>query len=766
LSGVFCHVNLPSRGAVASSARLIDGRKAASWMFTRGDTESAARDSVTSLARWLKQQLAAAAVQADISICLDVDHAVCGWVTTAGVDDKSIKAAVRDAQNGEREDAGTATPANWLKVGDVDADLSVQPLAPPAETGRRGKAETAGTSGKGKGAVALSSSSVGARQRVAIVALPDLAARALADELDKLDVPVLRIATVWHLLAEAWDPSVRSADDVLAGQTSSTSVVAEQAAACSACILLDPRGRLLWSWQQQGRLLAAGSLRLAIRTPSTPMSSLAAAESGDDFTGSQSTPPAPAPAESLEVTSAEISRLTADWLGWAAQLGVAPSIITIVGPTDSGSVELASKLAGAGGAAAGHSSGIGGVGIAIGAAWPGCVVSVVAEDAPLDATLRRCLTLHASGRQRLGQGQSTERIDPRTALVELASRPGKASRMVYRWVALAVAAAAVVLVVMCVRFAIAAQGLARTVAQVQLERVQILKDLVPIAPKIETQANKSGYLTQLRIEREKQRDAIVPEKPLVPETARLLSAIAQIPNVTLKRLNAASATAIRADLTVPDATTGRLILEKIEASPPSTPEYAVFTGTESSVGGIFSFTANSTWAGKPNPNMVPPVRESELAAGDDGAPLPPPPAPAAVAGEPTAVSAADKGAAALQAAGKLRPKPNDTRLTPPARPVAGAGGEGAKPAPAKNDDRAGPPSVIKNGGPRERTGPKSQPTPLGAQPGAGDEGSAPGDPDGGTMTPAHTAPNSGDDGKPGGMKPGAQPQGQPGNQPN
>ena len=98
MNSVICHVELVQRGAVAAAARLTDPRTSASWVFSKAGSEDAPRDSVVTLSRWISQQLAAAGDSAELMLCLDVDQAACGWVTSSGTDDKAVKTAVRDAQ--------------------------------------------------------------------------------------------------------------------------------------------------------------------------------------------------------------------------------------------------------------------------------------------------------------------------------------------------------------------------------------------------------------------------------------------------------------------------------------------------------------------------------------------------------------------------------------------------------------------------------------------------------------------------------------------
>jgi len=726
VNSVICHVELVQRGAVAAAARLTDPRTSASWVFSKAGSEDAPRDSVVTLSRWISQQLAAAGDSAELMLCLDVDQAACGWVTSSGTDDKAVKTAVRDAQSGEREDAGQTTPANWLKVGEVDADLSVQALE-PAETTASKK------NSKAKAAAAP-------RRRLAVVALPDLAARVLVDELDRVDRPVVRILTLWHAAAEAWDPgSAPAGSGAGVLKTATDARIVADEIGCSASVVIDPRGRLLWSWQQGGRLLCSGTMRLALKNVQE------SSENASEGEASSNGPSAPAAAPVCELTASEVARLTADWLAWAPQIGTGPVAITVVGPQRLLAPGLTERFAGA--------TALNAFAAALGSAWPGSVVSAVEHDDPIEATLRRVIDRRSPGK--LPAAAQTGPVDPRTALIELASRPGKASRLVYRWSAAAIAAGALVLVALCVRVSLAAKQTAVTRIDAATEREKLLKSLVAVAPKIVSEQRKTQYLRTLLTDREKQKAAIVPEKPIVPELARLLAAAAQLDNVTLKRVQGSTATGFRAEFNAPAANTGNTIVEKLQTIPPATPEYATWSVSESKVGDIFTFTATGTWTGKLTPTAKP---EAGVKAESPKPAAKPETKPEAKPAEPTKTDG--KTEAKAEAKPEAKPEP---KAAPAAKPRGGPTTAPAdrgqlgtpsteKPAPVKEGDPAGKPVPV-----------KVQPTPVGGQGAGGTEST------GGGSGPGvqQNAPNSSNKPKinPTGEKPAAKPGNQPATDP-
>lgn len=233
--------------------------------------------------------------------------------------------------------------------------------------------------------------------RSAVVAAADLPVRLLMDELDRRGVVIERVVTLWHAMAAAWDTASEAepSDDPLVSRDTSDAAV----------ILIEPAGRVQWAWASSGSVLAAGGFRLD-----------AAALNG-----------------SAAARSAAAGRLGADWLAWSAQLGRSPSRVICLAPED---------LADA--------AGIGSLGEAIASSWPEASFDLFRIDDPIDATLRRLLDRTAGGRPRRSLPESA-------TLGELAARPGRGHRAMYRWGGAALVAAAAALVVLGVRLRAAAE---------------------------------------------------------------------------------------------------------------------------------------------------------------------------------------------------------------------------------------------------------------------------------------------------------------------
>jgi len=192
-------------------------------------------------------------------------------------------------------------------------------------------------------------------------------------------------------------------------RASADHVVAESSSV-HATVLIDPAGRLHWSWADHGRLLAGGSIRLRSIPGLAP-----------------DQPPR------VALTKSDASRLTAEWLAWSVQLGVAPSRVACIVPEDLSSPEAQSPSA--------HENAnldAAGFGAVLTAAWPQTAIDLAVFADPIGATLTR-LAAAATVAQDSGDTRSTfAPADPRQSLVQLAHRPGWSHFRLHLWAALAV----------------------------------------------------------------------------------------------------------------------------------------------------------------------------------------------------------------------------------------------------------------------------------------------------------------------------------------
>lgn len=327
MSDRVCYIQRTDRGARIVRARLIGERSDESWLApSSGDASGVERDAAEA-GDWVRERLAQTRTPKRLdTLCLDSDGAVCSWVRGRDADAELIRSAVEgaDAAPGpEGEDAlePQQTPGVADRLPRLPLEVSYDVL---------------GDAGEPEG-------------RAAVLAAPDAPARLLLDRLDALGVRVDRVITIWHALAEAWDPGARGM-----ATESPDLITAEHPPAAVAAI--DHAGaRLVWVWSQRGVLLACGSIRLRRAR---------AADNGSE----------------AQVLEHDVARLAADWLGWSAQSGVCPSRVVVVGRP------------GEGGMTAGE------IGTALTRAWPGALADLNGCEDAVTETLRRTLdTRHIGG---------------------------------------------------------------------------------------------------------------------------------------------------------------------------------------------------------------------------------------------------------------------------------------------------------------------------------------------------------------------------------
>jgi hypothetical protein len=360
-----CYLTRGTLGASLRALRLVGHSSDERW------PEGGHPADIEHGAAWVRQRLSAVRSANSLALlCLDVEGSVCSWLNAPAGNPALVAALARGGTLGDPDAplrAGTS-PVEFY-AGDAYAS-SIQPLD-------RGSAELP--------------------RRTPVLSVGDVPARLLLDALDRLNVSVEASATLWHVMAHAWDPGAprAGAPDV--------EPAPGDGAPISGVVLVDAENaRLLWTWSRAGRLLVAGSSRLR-RPPAD-----AALATTDD---------AAEPQPTISYGPDDVSRLTVEWLSWAAQVGQAPSRFVCILP---------------------DAAQAGPLGRAIGQAWTGASVDVVVRPDPVGETLARAVT-------QLENRPSTPDDDPQLALVELSSRPGKSHRRLYMWWSAAVAAAALAL---------------------------------------------------------------------------------------------------------------------------------------------------------------------------------------------------------------------------------------------------------------------------------------------------------------------------------
>ncbi len=376
MSARVLYISRVDRGAQIVGARLVGPTLDAAWTApaaAEGDAEPRA-DEAARLAEWAAATLAGKPDPKRIDrLVLDASGAVCSWVRAPSADARLIAAMVEQDTAGGRSDDTGDDFGGAGRFPDLPGELAIEPMGAPLE-----------------GMPEAGSADAGPR-RFGVFVGPDVPARAVLDALDGGGLDVGAAVSIWHAMAAAWDPGVRAA--AAAGsrgeQAHSDDGAVMQADGLTAVVVSDAAlDRVLWCWSRGGTLIAAGAVGAA----------------------------------GGRATAGATARLSAEWLAWTAQLGIAPQRVVAVCPLDAGSdggdgATLGSRLA---------------------RALPEATVDVVDEGAGVGLTLRRYAEAMDAGAvataARLGSGE---------ALAGLSSRAGRSHRAMYRWTAAALAAGAV-----------------------------------------------------------------------------------------------------------------------------------------------------------------------------------------------------------------------------------------------------------------------------------------------------------------------------------
>lgn len=373
------------RGAVITGVRLVGphGEDRFNAVATGEDAVARAADAASAAGRWLAEQLKSKRARTLTSLCLDADGGVCSWVASPSREAGIVESVARQLPEHEGAAPQNSAPLNYFAESPLSAQLQGLCSRQPAERTRLGRRRPA---------------RVEHTQRVPVLALADVSARLVADELDKAGIAIDSATSIWHLMAMAWDrPS---------GSAGSGDAIDPDQCPMSGVVLVEPEGRLVWCWSRGGLLVAGGSLRLA-----TPRVSPAA-----EADAAHAEP-------RVAIAESDLSRLCVEWLSWSVQLGQGPRRTVCVVPPEAAVVHTLDGPAA--------------LGERLVQRWPETAVDVAVHDDPIGATLGRALSLE--------RDHAEDAEDPRRALRALAHRPGTAHRRLFRWSATAIAIAAVAL---------------------------------------------------------------------------------------------------------------------------------------------------------------------------------------------------------------------------------------------------------------------------------------------------------------------------------
>lgn len=541
MSRLICYLQRSSGGAALSGLVLVDARQQRTWSAPPPrpgqDLADAQRALVAAAARWIADQIGPLKDQTQLVLCLDADGARCAWLSAPSGEHTVVKAAVASAaQGGLDEDA--PGPGVWDTAHGQDGlDMSVQSLSATAVLPKPRRDRTA----------------IDRRERLAVLAIPDLAARLLLDELDRLDVEVAEVTSLWHAAALAWDPSATDRLSPGAMVDAEGAVVAESQP-LSVSLLIEPAGRLVWAWCRSGQLVAAGSMRVRRIVSSAPAPEPEpAGEPVDDraaprLVGETSVE---APGAVLELAKADAGRLITEWLAWSIQLGQAPARIVCLGPSNIVCADLLADLP--------QVPGIAALAQTLGARWPGAAVTAQVEPDPVGATLARLVGAPPAG-------PADASGDPRAGLTDLASRPRRQTRTMFRWFALACASAALLVGVLAWKIERAAAAIRLDTDALRSLRAAEIAKIKDLIPDIEREADPVRRIRSRVIDMDKQRTALTPEPPVWRTLAAVLQTVEQVEGTRLKdklRFNAIGGMGLT--IALPAADAGPKFLDALRA---------------------------------------------------------------------------------------------------------------------------------------------------------------------------------------------------------
>lgn len=497
-----CYLARADRGDRPALVRLVGAGSDQTWAEFGATDSSGVRREIDLAAAWVAERAGRGdGPRHELELLVvDVEGSACAWVTSPSSDAVVIGAAL----SGEDGD--------WSRVTER-TESTVQALADPETRGARRGA-----------AVADAAAPVDGARKLAVLMVPDVPARLLTDSLDERGVAIARVASLWQAVAQAWDPAGPGAS----GEPVRGERVVASSAPVSAVVLIDPAGRIVWSWSREGELMTGGAVRISAERRD---------ETGNGSMGATRVAP-------IRVGQAEIGRLTTDWLSWSMQLGVAPARILCLGPGSSDDPDTLTPAA---------------IGAALTRAWPGAAVDLVVHEDPIGATLMRLART---------DGAAGQPGAPRTTLTGLTLRPGRSHRSLYRWAALAVLA-----------FSAALLGIGwnawnqwtkeREAADAALTNV---RDVVTKAGKPKGDLELAEAQKEPRLYLQKKIDAkraslnptsgMTPAKPILPELETLSMVLVSSPGVQLEEIRLQPTNALMY-LLIPDTRTFEELKESL-----------------------------------------------------------------------------------------------------------------------------------------------------------------------------------------------------------
>ncbi len=561
MSHAVVYLHRAARGAAITGVTFITSRGRASWSAPQGVAGATPARSIEAAASWTIDQLTQAAGDPELTLCLDLDGARCSWISAPSTDEHIVLTHLRNARAGQADNDETQhhDRASWLGAMEPGEDASAQPLAPQvARPARQGRFIRSRSANDTPAQAAPKPADAPERTRMALAAIPDLAARLFLDQLDSRGITPRDVLSLWHAMPLAWTTEPGETASRAAPIASTAPIAVVQAPAhCQATVLIDPSTRrLIWAWSRGNLILATGSMLL--RTADDPASAAQAASTSlspqataDASSRADTRPPGLLPARdfsdvtdlpragdepvrsaepsTLEVSRPDLGRLVNEWLAWSAQLGISPTRIVVAAPRvmalnlgDFDALGGAPRLAGAIDQAWGGASGAG-----------LCNALGVDEDDPVAATLRRAVqtlndTLPSGPAAAKRQEAGAIIADPRASMLDLSRRPGRISRTVYQWWAISLVAASICLAAIGWWLFRAADDATAQGQRAASDRAEILAGLAPIVRVPETEPDPRGFLDRWLVGKRKDRELLVPQPPILEEFVRVMRTLQQV----------------------------------------------------------------------------------------------------------------------------------------------------------------------------------------------------------------------------------------------
>lgn len=554
MSSAVAYLERAGSGSTLRGVRFVHARGQSVWSAPAAPspgnvapvapTAESVRRATAEAAGWIAAQLKELPGSTDLLVCLDADGARCAWMNTAAGDDKAladtISAARADAVSSPDDPSHTGRSLHWLDTLEPGADSTAQAL---------GVAVAAPPKARGTGGRPFSRRPEAAKPRMAVLASPDLVARLVLDELDARGVEVRQVLSIWHAVALAWEQdgaeaaaadarvtatarrpgTTRGAAPVSGTVTAQPESSIDQSALAPVwvSVLIEPGGRLVWSWSRRGALVAAGSMRLrrSVSAPDAPPeggppadvprlpagSGVAPAEDG----GSENSRPiATSSADDLaivEIALSDAGRLVAEWLSWSLQLATVPSRLRVVGPPALTCAGFNEDLPGVPAAAA--------LAHHLTSAWPGAMGEPRVRDDPVLDTLRSLVQAHNDLSGAIA-GPS-----PLLGLTSLSARPGRATRSAYLWQGVVAVLVAVLVTGLGVKLRWAAGDQAEAGKLVAEQREANIKSVMRLVPGLRPDHPDPVAIMRQRLTALKgEQVSAPPESPVLPELIRVLSA--------------------------------------------------------------------------------------------------------------------------------------------------------------------------------------------------------------------------------------------------